>query len=1446
MKLPYDLLRSTYVAPKVFLCETDKTKICELKTIGLNGTFKFNSYSEISFDVPRILLDTITGESYVHPYYDKIEAVRLLSLPGFGYFEIQTPTVNGDGIQETKSISAFSLEYTLSHKYLENFIINNQDIEGNIGGGDPSVISKLYDDYADGKISYEEYNQQLTEITNGDPLVQFYDKDNPSHSLLHLALQKAYGWTIGHVDAALATQTRSFNVDRESIYDFLMNDVAQTFKCYFVFDTVNNTVNVYSEANSIKFNGDGSTTTFMVIPIFTDLGDVTINGYRTLDYKYDNTNGIIQFTEPPEVGSIIEVNDGAQAEWQTNVFVSFDNIASQMEYSYEADNIKTCLSVTGADDLDIRDVNLGLKYVMDLSYFNTPEWMGQDLYEAYNEYTRIVNEKTPRYTELLKEYNELWMDYFELHNRTTTDVSNEEGYIPKIYLTELKLDHFKQMLQKYYCDKNIDGVFPDSELNIVNQIKDDFKFLGDSIIIEYIDFLQSKTNPSEDDIKEIEDKTYKILKLIWGQFGISILNIYVNSYTNIQQLHLTDEDKSDWSRQVNGFAHKDADGKCDNYCFYWSNYIMLSSCQTALNERSIEATKKQKAMDDVNAKMAEISKEVAMENNFTETQLTRLSAFIREDEYSDDNFITTESDTIDDIFKTKKELLQCGKIELSKLCAPILSFTAQLANIYALEEFKPIVDQFQLGNLINISLRPGFLKKARLMEVNINFDDFSDFSCTFGDLISTKSQADIHADLLQQAASAGKSVASNSSYWDKGADMATKTDIRIQNGLLDANTRIKAIDGSQGVEIDKNGIHLKMIDKETGEIDPKQAWLVNNMMCYTDDNWKTTKAVFGEYTVDDTTYWGLLAEGVIAGYIEGSTIVGSEIKAGDRGDKTYNFSVSPDGHIIAQSGTIAGWEIDDKSFRAGELGQADSMWMHRTGTDEKASIGGSDSIDKWSIGIGSNFGVTNSGKLYSNAGQIAGWGIGENQLSKQMTENSTDYQVLMQALNSGSTSDAFAVKSKKSYASTWDTQFAVNYEGKLTAKNADITGKIVTDDITATNGTVGGWSINDSKIYAGDANTKYCAMQKPTSNSTIVFAAGGSSANYTDSPFRVTAAGKLYATDADISGKVTATSGEIAGFSIATDSQGRKVLQTSNQNIILRSDGTGKIGDLTIGDGSASFNGTIYADQVKTRNGAAISNAAGTYLNTNFISAGSIGAGKIADSAIGYNSDCVDGSSFDTHFNSIYATKAQFNTLSADVASIENLTAKMITTDNFSSKTLSTGKLTVDNNCKIGKWTITSGAIWGQYTGYSVSLAQTGITVSSSSSQNTCYWHNVVKAADSASDRRLKNSISDFGEDFDIIFDKLKPVQFRFNNDPNHLNLGFIAQDVEEAFNSVNINDFNGLYLDPRDDTGVEYYHLLKTEFIALNTWQIQKLKTKVSNLQEEVELLKQQIASLK
>ena len=74
------------------------------------------------------------------------------------------------------------------------------------------------------------------------------------------------------------------------------------------------------------------------------------------------------------------------------MFISKDNLASEIKVNYSSDDIKTKLVVTGSDDLDIREVNLGRNEIMDLSFYHTLDWMEQDLFEAYDDYLEALQE----------------------------------------------------------------------------------------------------------------------------------------------------------------------------------------------------------------------------------------------------------------------------------------------------------------------------------------------------------------------------------------------------------------------------------------------------------------------------------------------------------------------------------------------------------------------------------------------------------------------------------------------------------------------------------------------------------------------------------------------------------------------------------------------------------------------------------------------------------------------------------------------------------------------------------------------------------------------------------------------------------------------------------------------------------------------------------------------
>lgn len=127
-------------------------------------------------------------------------------------------------------------------------------------------------------------------------------------------------------------------------------------------------------------------------------------------------------------------------------------------------------------------------------------------------------------------------------------------------------------------------------------------------------------------------------------------------------------------------------------------------------------------------------------------------------------------------------------------------------------------------------------------------------------------------------------------------------------------------------------------------------------------------------------------------------------------------------------------------------------------------------------------------------------------------------------------------------------------------------------------------------------------------------------------------------------------------------------------------------------------------------------------------------------------------------------------------------------------------------------------------------------------------WSNVYASSGvvSTSDREKKESIVYGLYKLDGLLDKLEPCTFRFKNGTSgRLHAGFVAQDVEDALEELGLTtmDFAGLIKSPRRDgegkeTGAYDYGLRYTEFIPINTWEIQKLKTRVTELEKRLAAL--------
>ena len=115
-------------------------------------------------------------------------------------------------------------------------------------------------------------------------------------------------------------------------------------------------------------------------------------------------------------------------------------------------------------------------------------------------------------------------------------------------------------------------------------------------------------------------------------------------------------------------------------------------------------------------------------------------------------------------------------------------------------------------------------------------------------------------------------------------------------------------------------------------------------------------------------------------------------------------------------------------------------------------------------------------------------------------------------------------------------------------------------------------------------------------------------------------------------------------------------------------------------------------------------------------------------------------------------------------------------------------------------------------------------------------WADIYAASGTinTSDREKKEAIVYGLYKLDGLLDKLEPCTFRFRDGTSgRSHAGFIAQDVEEALEELGLTteDFAGLVKSPREDGGYDYF-LRYNEFIPINTWEIQKLKARVAELE--------------
>lgn len=425
--------------------------------------------------------------------------------------------------------------------------------------------------------------------------------------------------------------------------------------------------------------------------------------------------------------------------------------------------------------------------------------------------------------------------------------------------------------------------------------------------------------------------------------------------------------------------------------------------------------------------------------------------------------------------------------------------------------------------------------------------------------------------------------------------------------------------------------------------------------------------------------------------------------------------------------------------------------------------------------------------------------------------------------SSGGTQGSFLNLGDGSFTSpnlSWDSN------GNLIAKNANLSG-----EITATNGSIAGWTIIKDKMYTTGSG-KYTGIGKY--GSAYAFWAGATSNdNGNSAVFKVGHTGKLTATDADITGTITATNGKIGRYDITS-------------TYLMTNSGSNASG---IGGNQAFWAGAEDSNSAPFRVGYD-----GVLWAENAAIRGSIETGNLGDEgdtvSIINGHIGIQGTSNNVE---IYSTGFKFGidgdyylmSVSEGVKCYRNLYATDFVADGwlYCSEVHSSGAVVIGADSESFYWAhgyqIARGTSWG------------GVCVGDDSQQLRLYGSSIwASHSISTSDENLKENFTTLDQ-YENFYMNLNPIGFNYigDYDGKKTHFGFGAHKTENVLESEGYDadkfavvthrplvqeDIEKRFgkdveVDIETEYGVSY-----TEFIALNTHMIQKTRRELTKVKQE------------
>lgn len=620
-------------------------------------------------------------------------------------------------------------------------------------------------------------------------------------SFLDLVLCE-HGWKIGFVDPysnsksdieddqiPLAYKVGFFEIQTQDIYSFLTQEAASYFRCMFLFDTENYTVNVY------------------------------------------NINNI---------------------GYDTNIFLSFHNIQNSVERSSNK-QLTTVFHVDGGEELDFIEVNFGEDWIEDISYFLTTEHFPQEFLDKYQAWQEYREQRRQDYIDNSLALRAKDQEIYELKYKVPIDGTDEQQWTTMtIEELEQEKANYLAMLQEYeeYIEQNGEEDFK-THFDYANYISIKNKILSTPLdALEHIKFVYNDdTNDGGYifDVPYVDDQGQTITSCRLGNIDAAIFAkkqvngdyipddetseddqgnpiIITPSYNEraaalsyANQKEFLDHFQYDFKTYGDSYGVEelqtqleDLNNRCElleksgynvapeNPIAYPHKMVMYElylkykqaadDCKDVLELRKSQLETAQGEYQDLLDQNLAIKDDVNIENDnfgFTDEELELLDKYRIHRDYTNTNLEYLTFDTPEMIIDKEKKLLADAKEQLYVESHPQWDWSTTQDNLYLIPEFKDWYSSLHVGNYIRISMRDDYQVKLRVIQVQFNpFMIDTTINLTFSSMTQYKSKRNDYLSLIEGGGGSQKNSISRITRNASAGDGQISLDSRLIMQLL--------------------------------------------------------------------------------------------------------------------------------------------------------------------------------------------------------------------------------------------------------------------------------------------------------------------------------------------------------------------------------------------------------------------------------------------------------------------------------------------------------------------------------------------------------------------------------------------------------------------------------------------------------------------------------------